>query len=364
MAMNARPSLHKGQKPNSYGYLKVLIFLGIGFILLMVLIPLMMNQRGKAGMKKLTAEEKMRLTRDMPKQMESTSLPPSGPPPEPKEEKTPTSNNSSSPAASPTQPFSAPASGPSREYPHGNSADSATAPPADKGTGGQGGGQNSMTPSAAFDAKAGSARFPQSQSPIPANPHAQPGAASPAQSVPGSQSQYGMKNPQTRPTANSHPQPGGGAQTQAAGNPHASSAANPQPTVLANLQTQPGGVSQPPHAGATPPAVPRAGANLLALPGESKEKHPDGKQAASAKGARRYVVQVGAFLSMENAEDLQSAFQQKGYNVAIKTRQDPKIGQLFLVQLAPLDDEKKAREVMGRIRKEVGARATMVSAGQ
>jgi cell division septation protein DedD len=77
------------------------------------------------------------------------------------------------------------------------------------------------------------------------------------------------------------------------------------------------------------------------------------EQKPSATGGRTmFAVQVGSFKEKGNAEEMQRNLQKKGYSVQVRSRVDPKLGQLFVVQLAPVDTESKASTLVEQIRRE------------
>lgn len=91
-----------------------------------------------------------------------------------------------------------------------------------------------------------------------------------------------------------------------------------------------------------------------------KTAKPAGTDGASpSEGAKpaiagplMYSVQVGSFKEKSNAEEMQRNLQNKGYTVQVKSRRDPKLGQLYVVQLAPVPNLSKASTLVEQIRRE------------
>ncbi len=378
MAMKVRSSLNKSQTPKSYGYLKVLIFIGIGFILLMVLIPLIMNQRGKVNVKKLSAaEEKMRVTKEIPRQSDGAPAFQGNSAPDqnqdnliPKDQKTPpypspfegdkaatqpeTAGNRLTSARQPEQ------SGP-KEALHGT-LQYPSSLPNDRGDNPR---DRSSLSSAPFSPAPAPRLFANS------TPSSSPGTVSHADNpaLSHENSKLGLKSPTNvvqKKKANGD-QPGTLASVSPdvkTGGPH-----SPQTQPVAGGEKHPGAGKTPPTIGTTskPTPGPTAGtttgepAATLATSAAGSTTEPIAPLGA---GQHRYVIQVGAYVSAENAEDTRAIFQKKGYATVIKSRHDPKMGQMYLVQLAPMDDVKKAKEVMDRIRKEVGMKTMMLKVAQ
>lgn len=65
-----------------------------------------------------------------------------------------------------------------------------------------------------------------------------------------------------------------------------------------------------------------------------------------------FSVQVGSFKEKHNAEEMRQSLQKKGYDVVIKSVEDPKLGALYVVQLQPVADVGKASTQMMQIKNE------------
>jgi cell division septation protein DedD len=95
---------------------------------------------------------------------------------------------------------------------------------------------------------------------------------------------------------------------------------------------------------------------------ETKLSSVEAPKAEKPKSGVQYVIQVGAFQKMENAQAIQESFRKKGYSVQIRSHYDLNKGQLYLVQLEPTGDAAKANATMNRIRQD-GATPIMLKVG-
>ncbi len=85
-------------------------------------------------------------------------------------------------------------------------------------------------------------------------------------------------------------------------------------------------------------------------PSASLQQSAPVKPAAPA-GGWEYIVRVGSFSNMKNAERLQKTLEKKGYDVVIKPYRHPTLGLLHLVELEPIRKLEIARSMMGAIKK-------------
>lgn len=65
-----------------------------------------------------------------------------------------------------------------------------------------------------------------------------------------------------------------------------------------------------------------------------------------------YAVQVGSFKEKQNAEEMQQNLQKRGYQVQMKPATHPKLGTIYVVQLAPVADVSKASTQVEQIKHE------------
>ncbi|MBP8646601.1 MAG: SPOR domain-containing protein [Syntrophobacteraceae bacterium] len=79
---------------------------------------------------------------------------------------------------------------------------------------------------------------------------------------------------------------------------------------------------------------------------------PASRKTESRGGTRLFTVQLGSFKERHNAEELKETFTKKGYSVVVKPLNHPTLGPLFVVQLEPVSDERKANTLMAQIRQE------------
>lgn len=86
----------------------------------------------------------------------------------------------------------------------------------------------------------------------------------------------------------------------------------------------------------------------------------DGGAERQSEGPRRYIVQLGSFLDKENAEDLQQRLRRKGYDAVIKPFSHQVLGQLYVVQLKPVNDADKASRLMMQVENEGHGKAIIL----
>lgn len=98
------------------------------------------------------------------------------------------------------------------------------------------------------------------------------------------------------------------------------------------------------------------------LPGKLPAASEPSKPGEGA-GKTVYAVQVGSFKDRSNAEEMRKSLEQKGYKVKIKPRKDPKLGQLYVVQLAPVDNVSKASTLVEQVRREDKVEPFVVKVG-
>jgi type IV pilus assembly protein PilF len=78
------------------------------------------------------------------------------------------------------------------------------------------------------------------------------------------------------------------------------------------------------------------------------------------EGPRAYIVQLGSFLDKDNAEDLQQRLRRKGYDAVVKPFNHQVLGQLFVVQLKPVNDAEKASRLMLQVEREGHGKAIIL----
>lgn len=78
------------------------------------------------------------------------------------------------------------------------------------------------------------------------------------------------------------------------------------------------------------------------------------------EGPRAYIVQLGSFLDKENAEDLQQRLRRKGYETVVKPFSHQVLGQLYVVQLKPVNDAEKASRLMLQVEGEGHGKAIIL----
>lgn len=69
------------------------------------------------------------------------------------------------------------------------------------------------------------------------------------------------------------------------------------------------------------------------------------------EGTAKYIVQVGSFLDKENAEKLRGRLASQGYDALVRPFSHQSLGKIFVVQLKPVDDAKRANALMEQVEK-------------
>lgn len=72
----------------------------------------------------------------------------------------------------------------------------------------------------------------------------------------------------------------------------------------------------------------------------------------SASGKQMYCVQVGSFKDRKNADDMKGALARRGYSVNVTPSVHPKLGQLYVVTLKPVDNMGTASTQVEQIKHE------------
>lgn len=137
-------------------------------------------------------------------------------------------------------------------------------------------------------------------------------------------------------------------------------------------------IAVPPSA--APAATPQESApSESALPQQATASSPPQQQPApppvesssppvkpAATHGTRYIVQIGSFTQRQNADNIQQSLLQKGYEVVVRTINHAKFGKLYVVQLASVNDARKAESLMASVRKEANVKPMLVKvpAGQ
>jgi tetratricopeptide (TPR) repeat protein len=103
---------------------------------------------------------------------------------------------------------------------------------------------------------------------------------------------------------------------------------------------------------------PKTAADVQASASEPPLKErPD---APPVDGPRTYIVQMGSFLDKDNAEELQQRLRRKGYDAVLKPYHHQVLGQLYVVQLKPVNDPEKASQLMMQVEKEGHGKAIII----
>ena len=104
----------------------------------------------------------------------------------------------------------------------------------------------------------------------------------------------------------------------------------------------------------------KVGAGPSASGQQPPEKAAPG--VAQVDGPVIYTVQMGSFLDKDNAEDLQQRLRRKGYDAVVKPFKHQVLGELYVVQLKPVNDAEKASQLMMQVEKEGHGKAIIIEA--
>lgn len=69
------------------------------------------------------------------------------------------------------------------------------------------------------------------------------------------------------------------------------------------------------------------------------------------EGTATYIVQVGSFLEKENADRLGGKLTAQGYDAVVRPFPHPSLGKIYVVQLKPVEDAKRANALMSAVEK-------------
>ncbi|MGD9506010.1 MAG: SPOR domain-containing protein [Syntrophobacteraceae bacterium] len=395
-----RPGMHK---PKGFSYFKTLIAAAITFVMLVILVPLMTNHRAKVSSDK-PEPDKNKVVAEIPRSdapgdpttnswgpaqsrdelpadssvLRSQTETPSQSPPE-KAEKMPETQ--------------APPPPPVASAPHGSRAAAPQAPEKNGAASPAG-----RTASAAPATPSGGKGQSSMALPVPASGASKPGLTAGGNSAQASATAQKPKEQKTTAVAPSGSEAGKNVKdaTAVRKSVKEASAAAPVDSEVNKPKTPPGtsgsevkpksppGTSGSEAKPKSPPGTSSSEVKPKTPPGTSssevKPKSPsetsppapaaketklssvEAPKAEKPKSGVQYVIQVGAFQKMENAQAIQESFRKKGYSVQIRSHYDLNKGQLYLVQLEPTGDAAKADATMNRIRQE-GATPIMLKVG-
>ncbi len=125
-----------------------------------------------------------------------------------------------------------------------------------------------------------------------------------------------------------------------------------------------------------PPSIPEdKPKSVAAVPSPAKPAKPPAVRAAPAgaaepqkpapaSGQQLYAVQVATVKDKRSAEELKKTLQKKGFEVFLKTTGDPKRGQSFTLQLAPVDSMGKASTMLEQVKYVPQAKPSIVAVGK
>jgi cell division septation protein DedD len=293
MPVKKKIFVSKDSRSGFRSYLKFLLWAAIGLVVLVLFIPLTSRQKsGKEALKKPSSERGV-VVKEIPKTMqpiaESITRGQGGAGDVPKEA-------ASTPATTPDGKSAADRSG--------------TPPPTIKE-------KPVDTPPVTHKVETGSESVPKSLPGRPGSPESAVGQAA--------------KEVQTIPKAGEPP----------AKEAQASPLKKPEPTTLPATENKPKALASAPAAKPAKPA-----ATVAPPPAATSESHAQ----PSPNGRKGYVVQIATLKDKASAEELKNTLQKKGFDVVMKTTNDPKQGQTYNLQLQPVDNMSKASTLMEQVK--------------
>ena len=122
----------------------------------------------------------------------------------------------------------------------------------------------------------------------------------------------------------------------------ASASKKPEPATSPAPETKAKAV-----ASASAPEKPTKSAATVAPPPAATS---DSHAQPSANGRKMYAVQIATLKDKQSAEELKTTLQKKGFEVVMKTINDPKQGQSYNLQLQPVDNIGKANTLMEQVK--------------
>ena len=135
----------------------------------------------------------------------------------------------------------------------------------------------------------------------------------------------------------------------------AAPAVKPDPAPPSMPEDKPKSVA----AGPSPAKPVKPPAARAAAAGAAEPQKP-----APASGQQLYAVQVATVKDKRSAEELKKTLQKKGFEVVLKTTGDPKRGQSFTLQLAPVDSMGKASTMLEQVKYVPQAKPSIVVVGK
>jgi DedD protein len=134
----------------------------------------------------------------------------------------------------------------------------------------------------------------------------------------------------------------------------ATAAPAPAPVAASPRATPPAAAAAP----ATPPSAPRPAASAAPAPARADTPRPAPAPAATARGA--FAVQLGSFVSKENADRLAREMTAKGFNAFVAPPVMTNGRALYRVRVGPTRDRASAEALAAQLRR-VGQVGSIVS---
>ncbi len=87
-----------------------------------------------------------------------------------------------------------------------------------------------------------------------------------------------------------------------------------------------------------------------------------GVSRGSASQSLRYMVQVGSFVDREKAEEIKTRLERKGYSAVVKTVKHRELGNVFVVQLKPVNSASRATTLMTQLSGDIEGQPVIIKA--
>jgi hypothetical protein len=318
MKMAKQIFLQKNGKGGGKSPLRLLLWPAIGLMVLFLLVTLFMRPNDETDLaRRLPPGDKGAIVKEMPRPPAPAETIPA---PAPQAETPQMDGNglASAPQAQPTEPPMTTTEPPSTALNGLNGKVPETAPPALNGINGKVAESVPPAPSAVQPP----------EPPVASREWIQPGAA-PSQ-------------PATPPAAMK--------ETESAPLPPALAEQEPKAPVK---PAQPKATaSLPPGAGKYTKVAPIGGKSASVTGSGASGEAAAKPKAPAVSGKGTYTVRVGSFKDKQNADEIKNNLQKRGYEVMVTTTQNPKLGQLYVVQLKPVASIGTAHTMVEQIKNE------------
>jgi tetratricopeptide (TPR) repeat protein len=96
------------------------------------------------------------------------------------------------------------------------------------------------------------------------------------------------------------------------------------------------------------------------VPPPTADTRPPKEEGGAGSPSYRYMVQIGSFLEKEKAEEIKSRLQEKGYKAVVKTLKDRALGNVFVIQLQPVNSISNATTLMTQLGGEIDGKPVII----